>query len=238
MFPKRRSAVRRESRRDDGSAYLGRVTARHVRRVTGALVVCGSLVVTGCSGDGSSSTPSGSGATTVATDAGTPLDDVDTTALAVPRAPFCDLVDPAAVTVALGEEARDASTYRSGQRAKITSDVTDVVHEFGCSWTASDSVADAWVFAPPVTRERAKRLVALSREQAECSEVAGAAAYGDPTIATSCRGDSGIEVSYRGLFGDAWLACALTTSGSQQEELVDRAGRWCAAVATGAAGSR
>ena len=213
------------------------MTARHVRRAAGALVVCGSLVVSGCSGDGSS-TPSGSGAATVATDSGTLLEAVDTAALAVPRAPFCDLVDPAAVTVALGEEARDVSTYRSGQRAKITSDVTDVVHEYRCSWTAGDSVAEAWVFAPPVTRERAKRLVALTREQAGCSEVAGAAAYGDPTIATSCRGDTGTEVSYRGLFGDSWLACALTWPGGPQEELLDRAGRWCAAVATGAAGGR
>jgi len=238
VFPKRRAAVRRESPQECGSAYLGRVTARHVRRAAGALVVCGSLVVTGCSGDGSSSTPTGTGATTVATDTGTSLEDVDTTALAVPRAPFCELVDPAAVTVALGEEAADASTYRSGQRAKITTDVTDVVHEFGCSWNAGDSVAEAWVFAPPVTRERANRLVTLTRERAGCSEAAGAAAYGDPTVATSCRADTGIEVTYRGLFGDAWLACALTSPGGQQEELLDGAGRWCAAVATAAAGGR
>jgi hypothetical protein len=211
------------------------VTARRVRRAAGALVVCGSLVVTGCSGEGSSSRPTGSGATTVATNTGTPLEDVDTTALAVPRAPFCDLVEPTAVPAALGEQATDASTYRSGQRTEITWELTDVVHEFGCSWTAGASSAEAWVFAPPVTRERATRLVTLARERAGCGKLTGAAEYGDPSIATSCRGDTGIVLSCRGLFGDAWLACALTSPGGQQEELVDRAGRWCAAVATGAA---
>jgi hypothetical protein len=110
------------------------------------------------------------------------------------------------------------------------------VHEFGCTWTAGGSRAEAWVFVPPVTRERARTLADLAREQAGCTAVAGAAAYGDPSAATSCRADAGIEVSYRGLFGDAWLACALTAPGGKQQELTDRAGRWCAAVATAASG--
>ena len=39
---------------------------------------------------------------------------------------------------------------------------------------------------------------------------------------------------YQGLFGDAWLTCSLTLDESQRE-VDDRAMRWCAAVATGAA---
>jgi hypothetical protein len=188
----------------------------------------------GCTGDSSSSSPSPTA--TIAVAAGTPLSDVDTSALVVRRAPFCDLVDPAAVTRALGEEARNASALRSGQRARITDDVTDVVHEFGCTWSAGGSRAEAWVFVPPVTRARARTLADLARKPTGCTAVAGAASYGDPSAATSCRADAGIEVSYRGLFGDAWLACALTAPRGEQEELTDRAGRWCAAVATAASG--
>ena len=206
-----------------------------VRRAA-VLVALLALVIplAGCTGD-SSSSPS-SPATDLAVDAGTPLSDVDTSALVVRRAPFCDLVEPAAVTRALGEEPTDSSAHRSGQRARITDDVTDVVHEFGCTWTAGGSRAEAWVFVPPVTRERARTLADLARERTGCTAVAGAAAYGDPSAATSCRADAGIEVSYRGLFGDAWLACALTAPGGEQQELTDRAGRWCAAVATAASG--
>ena len=145
-------------------------------------------------------------------------------------------MEPSAVIRALGVEPTDASAHRSGQRARITDDVTDVVHEFGCTWSAGASRAEAWVFVPPVTRERARTLADLARERAGCTAVAGAAAYGDPSAATSCRADAGIEVSYRGLFGDAWLACALTAPGGEQQELTDRAGRWCAAVATAASG--
>jgi hypothetical protein len=193
------------------------------------------LVVTlaGCTGDGSSS-PTGA-PTTVAVDEGTPLSDVDTSTLAVARAPFCDRVDPAAVSRALGEEATAVSARRNGQRTRITDDVTDVVHEFGCTWSAGGSRAEAWVFVPPVTRERSRTLAGLARGGDGCTVLADAAAYGDPSVATSCRAASGIEVSYRGLFGDAWLACALTVPGGEQQALTDRAGRWCAAVATAAA---
>ena len=98
-----------------------------------------------------------------AVDEGTPLADVDTTSLVVARAPFCDAVDPAAVARALGEEPAEGSAYRSGQRIKLSDGTrggaTDVVHEFGCRWTAGDGVAEAWVFVPPITRERAADLV-------------------------------------------------------------------------------
>ena len=173
-----------------------------VRRVTVVATLLGLLVVAaGCTGDSSSSPTSP--ATTLAVDAGIPLSDVDTSALVVRRAPFCDLVDPAAVVRALGEEPTDASAHRSGQRARITDDVTDVVHEFGCTWTAGESRAEAWVFVPPVTRARARSLADQTRERSGCTVVADAAAYGDPSVTTSCRADAGIEVSYRGLFGDA-----------------------------------
>ena len=210
-----------------------------VRRAAVPVALLALLVpLAGCTGDASS--PSSSPATTRAADEGTPLADVDTSALVVRRAPFCDLVDPSAVTRALGKEASGVSVRRSGQRTKITGGdgggVTDVVHEFGCTWRAGGSRAEAWVFVPPVTRQRARVLVGLARARTGCAQVAGASAYGDPSVATSCRADRGVEVSYRGLFGDAWLACSLSAPRGEQETLTRRAGEWCAAVASASAG--
>ena len=71
------------------------------------------------------------------TDEGTPLADVDTTSLVVRRAPFCDLVDRAAVARALGvedEEVPDVAAYGNGERTQLTDKVKDVAHEYGCTW--------------------------------------------------------------------------------------------------------
>ena len=197
-----------------------------------AAAVTAGLALTGCSGSPGSD-PSAPGPT-LAADSGTPLDDVDTGALVVRRAPFCDLIDPAAVTLALGEEPEDVSAYRSGQRTRLSKGVNDVVHEFGCSWTSGRRTAKAWVFAPPVTRERAASLVRAAGATRGCAQAVGAAAYGQRSTALTCRSRGGTEVRYQGLFGDAWLTCALRSPDGRREQLVDRAGRWCAAVATDA----
>ena len=152
---------------------------------------------------------------------------MDTTSLVVARAPFCDAVDPAAVARALGEEPAEGSAYRSGQRIKLSDDVADVVHEFGCRWTAGDGVAEAWVFVPPITRERAADLVRTG-----CRGVHDLA-FGEPSTICRTQADGVTTFTFRGLFGDAWLTCRLVV-GAGQEETLDRAGRWCAAVATGA----
>jgi hypothetical protein len=195
------------------------------------LAVVATLMITlsaaGCSGSGDSG-PEPTTAPSVALDEGTPLADVDTTSLVVARAPFCDAVDPAAVTRALGEEPAEGSAYRSGQRIKLSDDVADVVHEFGCRWTAGDGVAEAWVFVPPVTRERAADLVRTG-----CRGVQDPA-FGEPSTVCRTQADGVATYTFRGLFGDAWLTCRLVVGAGQQETL-DRADRWCAAVATGAA---
>ena len=135
---------------------------RRPRVARATLAVVATLLIAlrgaGCSGSADSE-PEQTAAPSEAVDEGTPLADVDTTSLVVARAPFCDAVDPAAVARALGEEPAEGSAYRSGQRIKLSDDVADVVHEFGCRWTAGDGVAEAWVFVPPVTRERADDLV-------------------------------------------------------------------------------
>ena len=205
-----------------------------VARVTVAVVVACCLALAGCS-DSTESEPPPTTAPSEAVDRGTTLEDVDTTALVVPRAPFCDRVDPAAVTRALGDEAADVSAYRSGQRIKISDDVADVVHEYGCRWTAGDGTAEAWVFAPPVTRKRAAGLVASAQGSPKCLDPHEAPDFGRPSAACASRpsGDAS-AMTLQGLFGDAWLTCSLTLDESQRE-VHDRAMRWCAAVATGAA---
>ena len=198
--------------------------ARATLAVVATLLIA--LLGAGCSGSADSG-PEPTAAPSEAVDEGTPLADVDTTSLVVARAPFCDAVDPAAVARALGEEPAEGSAYRSGQRIKLSDGVADVVHEFGCRWTAGDGVAEAWVFVPPVTRERAADLVRTG-----CRGVRDPA-FGEPSTICRTQADGVTTFTFRGLFGDAWLTCRLVV-GAGQEETLDRAGRWCAAVATGA----
>ena len=202
--------------------------ARRPRVAHATVAVAMLLLATGCSGSTSSS-PEPTAAPSEAVDEGTPLGDVDTTSLVVAREPFCDRVDPGAVARALGEEPADVSAYRSGQRIRISDQVADVVHEFGCRWTAGDATAEAWVFVPPVTRQRASSLV-----RDGCRRVDGPP-YGDPSVACRSQSAGSETFTFRGLFGDAWLSCRLTLGMASQDEMADRAGRWCAAVATGAA---
>ena len=199
--------------------------ARATLAVVATLLIA--LLGAGCSGSADSG-PEPTAAPSEAVDEGTPLADVDTTSLVVARAPFCDAVDPAAVARALGEEPAEGSAYRSGQRIKLSDDVADVVHEFGCRWTAGDGVAEAWVFVPPVTRERAAELVRTG-----CRGVQDPA-FGEPSAVCRTQADGVATYTFRGLFGDAWLTCRLVV-GAGQEEALDRADRWCAAVASAAA---
>ncbi len=199
--------------------------ARATLAVAGTLLFA--LLGAGCSGSADSG-PEPTAAPSEAVDEGTALADVDTTSLVVARAPFCDAVDPAAVARALGEQPAEGSSYRSGQRIKLSDDVADVVHEFGCRWTAGDGVAEAWVFVPPVTRERAADLVRTG-----CRGLQDPA-FGEPSTVCRTQAHGVATYTFRGLFGDAWLTCRLVVEAGQEETL-DRADRWCAAVATGAA---
>ena len=83
------------------------------------------------------------------------------------------------------------SAYRSGQRIKISDDVADVVHEYGCRWTAGDGTAEAWVFAPPVTRRRADVLANQAADLPRCGDTSGEPDFGSPSSAcASGKGDT------------------------------------------------
>lgn len=168
------------------------------------------------------------------------LTDLDTTALVVERSPFCDDVDPAAVTAALGaadDSEAEAAPYSSGDAVDLGSGEEQLVHELGCRWSdgaAEPTTAAAWVFVPPVPPADAQQYVAATPTDG-CNALEGPA-FGAPTLALACALDGATEVSFRGLFGDAWLTCTLTapTAATSAEELVGRADAWCAAVAVAA----
>lgn len=164
---------------------------------------------------------------------GTALADYDTSVVAIARAPFCERIDPEALAAALdGGEVTAERDWTDGD----TLDRVGVVHEFGCRRRAEDGAeVRAWVLAPPVTGERAGRLARAARQERNCRRRADAPSYGDPSVALLCTGASRNFASYRGLFGDAWLSCTLALPGDvARRELLDRAGRWCVAVAEAA----
>jgi hypothetical protein len=158
----------------------------------------------------------------------------DTGAAGVRRAAFCDAVPPADVHAALGDTAPTAASWSNGDLLPGT---RDVAHEFGCSWaSASGPAARAWVFAPPVTVSRAQQLAAAARAQRGCTPLPGAAAFGSPSVALTCTSRGRTTLSYRGLFGDAWLVCELTGSPAPDAGAPGGlADRWCASVLGAAA---
>ena len=187
--------------------------------------------------DPGSAGPTGSARPTSSTPAApleTPLADYDTTSLTVQRAGFCDLVAGEDVDAALGGPAANARSYGNGESTAFTSEVTDIAAEHGCRWKRGRTVARAWVFAPPVSRSDAQRLLAAARRTDGCAVRRDAPAYGAPTLARTCPVGESYEVSYRGLFGDAWLTCSLTRPGARAATL-RTAGEWCVAVAEAAA---
>lgn len=166
----------------------------------------------------------------------TPLEDFDTSVVALERAPFCERISEEARTEALDGAAGRLTSYANGETAELAPGLEDVAHEYGCRIEGA-GVAElrAWLFAPPVTRSRAGDLVDEAAGRASCTRPAAAPAYGAPSVALVCPSGRVTWASFRGLFGDAWLACSLAAPASTEDaELLDRAGRWCVAVARAA----
>lgn len=182
------------------------------------------------SGDGSSP----SGTPTPAPVLATPLREYDTSTVAVQRRPFCDLVAPEAVSGALGTDVGDVRAYGNGESATITQQVKDIAHEFGCVWAVDGRAARAWVFAPPVTVGQGRALTTSVTQEKGCTALPQAPAFGKPSVGLVCTTKQGLQASYRGLFGDAWLSCSLSGDGDRAA-LVERVGEFCVAVAQAAA---
>lgn len=164
---------------------------------------------------------------------GTPLADYDTGTVTVQRMPFCDLVAPEAVERALGAPPTDTLEYANGESAAVTKRVTDIAHEYGCTWSIAGVSARAWVFAPPVTRRQARSLVTDAAGEDECGALSSTSDFGTPSVGVLCRTATGVRTSYRGLFGDAWLACSLSGP-FERDEATERTGEFCVAAAQAA----
>lgn len=185
-----------------------------------ALLAAALLALTACTGGGEEPE-----ADPTPTAEPTPLADFATDSLTIARESFCARVAPAAVEAALGGEPDSADAWVNGDRATVGG-VTDVVHEYGCRWRAVDGTAvSGWVFAPPVTAGRAAGLRRAAAQADGCRPVAGAPAYGSPSVAVRCEDGT---TFFHGLFGDAWLSCSAPTGD------LAVAGRWCVSVAQAA----
>ncbi len=185
-------------------------------------------VSTACTGDGGDS---GSGAEPSAEP--TPISAFDAGSTALTRDDFCDRIPDEAVTAAVGEVA-STDHYGNGERKTITKGVTDVAHEFNCTFIGdSGAIARAWVFVPRVTPEQAKALVADVKKHKGCHAVAGES-FGAPATGSVCTTPRGTEAAYRGLFTDAWFSCSVTAKDLDEPTLLEQAGQWCVSTATAA----
>jgi hypothetical protein len=166
----------------------------------------------------------------------TPLASLDLSGLPIQRAPFCDELDQGDVEDALGGPVSGTAHYDSGDRVALAAGLTDVSHEFGCTFDAATGAqARAWVFAEPVTVPVGRSIIAETRSGTGCTVVGKAPTFGTPSVGTLCRTGkpAGQVVTLRGLFGDAWLSCQLSTPGATgADQTVQRAEQWCVRVAT------
>lgn len=206
-----------------------------VRHLAAAAVVATlSLIgINSCQEDGKPAAETASGAST-------PLSAFDTGNVRVIRDAFCSQIGPGAVVEALDGDAESSASYNNGEKARISSRVRDVSHEFDCTWVAADgTTAEAWVFAPPVTPDRGRLLARTADREAGsgCTTLATAPHFGSPSAAVQCEERGRLEMSFHGLFGDAWLSCSLAAPAADtgQAALLDRAGRWCVTVVEAAA---
>ena len=166
----------------------------------------------------------------------TPSSTVDLSQLPIEREEFCDRLDDADVEAALGAPVSDTGHYRSGDRVALAPGVTDVSHEFNCTFDASTGAqARVWVFAEPVTTAVGRSIVREARREPACVVRPDPPTFGTPSVGTLCRTGSPASraVTLRGLFGGAWLSCRVSTPGaSSATETAQRADQWCVRVAT------
>ncbi len=206
--------------------------------MTGLLGLLAAATLAGCSSSGPTSTTTPSARPT-------PIEQLRTGSMTLPRIEFCTLVRPAAVARALDGKATDDEGWGNGDRQALaggTGGAASAVQETGCAWsrettagtTTGTTTARAWVFARPVDRRTARTVVADARATKGCRTPAGPA-YGEPAVLQVCSAPAaGLaagqrRVRHAGLFGDTWLTCEL--QGPAGADLRDRADAWCVEVA-------
>jgi hypothetical protein len=167
----------------------------------------------------------------------TPIDAFVADSVQVTRASFCSRIADGAVEAAIGEVA-STRHYGNGERARVTTRVRDVAHEYNCTFVGSSGdVARAWVFVPRVTRAQARALIADVRRLKGCRLLDGQS-FGSPSTGSICVRGGRKEAAYRGLFVDAWLSCSVSDGGREklsENALLKKTGDWCVQAATAAA---
>jgi hypothetical protein len=165
-----------------------------------------------------------------------PSSSVDLSRLPIERGEFCDRLDQDDVEDALGAPVSDTRHYGSGDRVTLAPGLTDVSHEYDCTFGASSGAeARVWVFAEPVTVAVGRSILREAARERGCSVRPDPPTFGRPSIGTVCRGTrpAARSVTLRGLFGDAWLSCRLSTPGAAGAVgTAERADQWCVRVAT------
>jgi hypothetical protein len=194
-------------------------------RRTSLALACGlatALLATGCSEEKKGSAPKPTP---------TPLANLNTGAMQIPRIAFCKLVPAGAVRTAIGGKPDTASSYGNGDVVEVAGVGKEVVHETGCSWsTDTGSSAKAWVFARPVDAAFARQAIASSRRTEGC-KVEDGPAYGEPSLTQTCRPpDGSARVRHAGLFGQTWLTCEVTDPAGDVAAVRERADAWCVEV--------
>lgn len=156
----------------------------------------------------------------------TPIEQLNTAQMALPRINFCSLVGDAAVAAVLDAERWEARSWDNGEHAPVTTDGEDVVAEHLCEWATDDgATARAWVFSPPVDR-RFARQVARAERRAEGCEAPPAPDFGKPSVLQVCADGDQHRVRRAGLFQDTWFGCELTAS-AEPADVRRRADAWC-----------
>ena len=143
------------------------------------------------------------------TPAPTTLETYDADGVAVSRAPFCDRVSPTGIEHALGPAAashrelrqrRPDPAARRHPRPSPTSTAASGRPRTGRR--PGMGVRPAGEPGPGRAPGRRGAVGAAARARGRDSS-------GRPSVAARCRTDEGVERSWRGLFGDAWLVCTL-----------------------------
>lgn len=198
-----------------------RTPQRRRRSVVAAVATSAlALVLTGCSGESDPERPPAQ-----PTAAATPLTDYGTSGLTVARGEFCNGVVDAAITAALGDEPTTEESWLPGNRLPESRDLSN---EFGCSWESGSVRATGWVFAPPITRQRAADFAreAVGRK---CERLETAPDLGEPSVAQHC-GTGAETTAFHGLVGDAWVGCEISGLPVSGGDDTARVGEWCVAV--------
>jgi len=167
--------------------------------------------------------------TTRASSRPTPIAQLNTAAMDIPRIDFCSRIPRQAVTDALDSTKSRLASYRDGDRTAVAGG-TDTVAENGCAWLATNSpaLARAWIFASPVDRTLARSALRDARTTPGCRLVKSPE-FGNPSLTQVCQTRGNIRVRHAGLFGTTWLTCELSDTGTVAAVRA-RADAWCVQV--------